>query len=881
MKKAISLITAMLMMLAFAVSPAYAADETVEKSFTTTAKQAYDFSDFGDLSGDTVVEVDYDFTETNFSDFDETAGINIPFVFKNEKGEETSRFSIFGDTVGTAKTKKYLRTEFEFVNPYTKPENPEETHNISSLFARNGFVEEKGKLIFLFSKTDKKLYVHYKGENIKTEAFMGYCPFTYIITKTTDDETQETTTTYTQREAEKLGTLTIGASACPEVKISLKAYKPDNAEEYKIPHTKYTYDSDFEGPVANMFGASGYDVPIDFKNTNTAYITIEKGTNGNGYIKIPAGKQYSLMFVPQGQGMEQYADYTYIKYKQYIANDNPNFTGTNTTSVSKYIGADAALAIKSKTSLKFVNQEITVPDMTGKWTEIMRVFDKSKKTVALYVDGEKYTTQKYSGEGLDYMLFMFDTDMYIDDLEMGKYIPTLADNTFKESFTVATTKTENKDISGYNLGNKFIVDIDYDLSDSSVTTGAMSGLNIPFALMNGNTEAARYSIQDSAESTSQYFSTNFNQGGTGAVKTLGGLVGRTGNIKMLVKLDAQKFSVKYTGTGYKTEQYMGTMPFENMIEGITGVKIGAGGNPGVKINLKVYPADDAAVTAFEQYKTVYTYDEAPKINAGYLDFKASDNGITIENGAVKIPQGKAYNLMLTPQEKGYTGKFTVKYKVKNIGENAFSNNRVFVTNYGGTCATGTSIYQAARSINLWKAGSSWSAVSGDPVTFETPYALTNDWIEFKQVIDLNKHTVDLYMDGWHCATVTIDSSLAYINCLRFTFSDTDVYIDDVVVENYTDDTVKNTAKLNIETLTNGDYKVRASYVDVNSTKGAMLVTATYNAQNKLVQITKVDMADKDAATISGKDITKVKAFLWEDGSIRPLATAKEIVKIAE
>lgn len=876
MKKAISLITAMIMMLAFAVSPAYAADVTVETSFKTTAAQAYDFTNFGDLSGDTVVEVDYDFTTADFSDFKETADINIPFIFKNEDGVETSRFSIIGDKAGDAKNAKYLRTAFTYYDStgaYFAQGN---------LHSRSGLVEKKGKLTFLFSVRDKKLYVQYTGSSFKTDAFMGYCPFTYI--GTTDPETK--VTTYSQATATSLGKLTIGASGCPSMSVSLKAYNPNNAAEYKIPHTKYTYnDTDVTGAVKNIYRNYTMEMPMDFKNTSTDGVTIENDTDGNGYIKIPASNQYSLMLVPQGQAMEQYADYTYIKYKQYIANDNPTFTGVSETSVSGYGGTTSvpSLKITGTTSLKFGGTTVTVPDMTGKWTEIMRVFDKSKKTVALYVDGEKYTTQKYSGEGLDYMLFKFDTDMYIDDLEMGEYIPTLADNTFEESFTVATTKTENKDISGYNLGNKFIVDIDYDLSDSDVTT-ITSGVNIPFILMNGETMVAQYSINDNtANSATQYFNTCFANDSSGLDKR-GGLVGRKGNVKMLVKTDAQKFSVKYTGTGYKTEQYMGTQAFEKMVENITKVRIGASGNPGVKINLKVYPADNAAVTAFEQYKTVYTYDEAPTIKDSYLDFKASSvgtDGITIEKGAVKIPQYKIYNLMLTPQEKGYTGKFTVKYKVKNIGENAFSNNRVFVTNYGGTCATGTSIYQAARNIKLWKAGSSWSVVSGDPVTFDTPYALTNDWIEFKQVIDLNKHTVDLYMDGWHCATVTIDSSLTYINCLRFTFNDTDVYIDDVVVENYTDDTVKNTAKLNIETLTNGDYKVRASYVDVNSTKGAMLVTATYNAQNKLVQINKADMADKDAATISGTGINKVKAFLWENGSIRPLATAKEIVKIAE
>lgn len=865
MKKAISLLTAFIMTLAFAAAPVYAEDEVITKSFETAAKTAYDVN-FTNLNGDTVVEIDYDFENADLS---ELASFNIPFVFKNESGVETSRFSILGDALADVANAKYLRTTFTYNDSTGK------NYATNDLHSRSGLVEKKGKLTFLFSVTDKKLYVQYTGSSFKTDAFMGYCPFTYI--GTTDAETK--VTTYAQATAEGLGKITIGASGCPAVNISLKAYTVTETAKYKTPHTKYTYDNTgVTGAVTGIYRNYGIEEPMDFKKTDKADVTIENDAEGNGYIKVPAGKTYSLMFVPQGQGMEQYADYTYVKYKQYIASENPTFTGTNTTSIDKYAGAGSALAITGKTSLKFVGESITVPDMTGKWTEIMRVFNPMAKTVALYVDGKKYTTKSYTNDELDYMVFKFDTDMYIDDLEMGEYIPTAADNTFEENYTVAQGKTVDKDLSGYNFGDQFIVDIDYDFTDSTVS----SSLNIPFILKDSTNEIARYAIQDNtATALSNYFQTNYNErvynGETNKqLETLGGLVGRKGNIKILVDITGQNFSVKYTGTGYKTEQYMGTQSFRNSTQKITMLKIGAGGNPGIDLHVKAYPADTAAVNEFKKYKTEYKYDDTAVVNKDYLDFKNSGS-ITFENGAVKVPAGQTYQLMLTPQRQGYTGKFTVNYKVKNIGMTEFTGaNTIYVTNYGEKGAVRTKIDD--RKIALCSLNST-DAANSDTVYFDTPYAVSGDWREFKYVMDLNAHTAALYVDGWYCNTVNVDNDVAHINTLNFKFPETDVYIDDVTVENYTDNTVRNTVKLNIETLKNGDYSIAGSYVDVNASKGASVIAVTYNESGKIVNIKKVPVENNGAkTTISGTDVNKVKAFIWEDGTIRPLAAAKEFAK---
>ncbi len=859
MKKAISLITAMFMMFTFVTTAAYAANEVTEKTFTTTAKTEYNV-DFGDLNGNVVVEINYNFENADFS---ELTNFNIPFIFKNENNAETARFSFLGDSVNSAATAKYLRTTFTYMDANGS------SYATNSLASRSGFVEKKGKFVFLFSTADKKLYVQYSGESFKTDAFMGYCPFTYVK----NDGICE------QRTATGLGRLTIGASGCPAVDVSLKAYSVNASEaaKYKVPHTKYTYDNTgVSGAVSGLWQPNAMENPMDLKNADKTNITIENDeATGNGYIKVPAGKQYSLMFVPQNQGMEKNAVYTYVKYKQYIAADNPTFAGTNTTSIDKYAGTTGtALAITGKTSLKFAGDTVTVPDMTGKWTEIMRVFNPTKKTAALYVDGKKYITKSYSSSELDWMIFKFDNDMYIDDLEMGEYIPTAADNTFEESYTVVTGKTADKDLSDYNFGDKFIVDIDYDFSNSTVG----NNLNIPFILRDSKNEIARYSIQDgTATASSQYFQTcynerNYNGNANKMLETLGGLVGKKGNIKMLVETDSQKFSVKYTGEGYKTEQYMGTQSFRNMTEKITMLRIGAGGNPGVDLKVKVYSADTNAVNAFRKYKTAYTYNEAATVNNLYLDFKNSGS-ITFENGAVKIPAGQMYQLMLTPQWQGYTGKVMLQYRVKNVGTTDFNgNNSLFVTNYGEKGAVRTKIEE--RRIAFCSL-SSQNAANGDTVYFATPYAVSGDWREVKYVVDLNAHKADLYVDGWYCNTVDIDADVTHINTLNFTFPETDVYIDDVTVETYADNTVKNTAKVNVETLENGDYSVMASYVDVNSTKGVMLIAVTYDENNKLVNIQKADIENNGAkTTISSVGANTVKAFLWENGNLRPLAVAK-------
>lgn len=852
MKKAISLITALIMVFAVAASPVYAENETTERSFTTVKAQAHD-EVFSGLTGDAVIEVDYDFENADFS---ELTNFNIPFVFKTAEGTEAARFSILGDTVSGAAAAKYLRTSF------THTDSTGTMKSTGELSLRSGFVEKKGKFTFLFSVTDKKLYVKYNGSSLKTDAFMGYCNFNYV--KSGD--------TWTQIETDGFSKLTVGASGCPSLNATVKVYAPENAAAYKIPYTKYTYDTDMTGAISGLFQASAVEAPLDVKKSDTSDVTIEKdAAANNGYIKIPAGKQYSLMFVPQYQGIEGYTAYTYIKYKQYIAADNPVFTGTNTTSVGPYANMESALAITGTNSLKFVGQTVNVPEMTGKWTEIMRVFNPAKKTVTLYVDGKKYITANYNTAGLNYMVFKFDTDMYIDDLEMGEYTPTAADNTFEESYTVPSGQTIDKDLSDYSFGDKMIVDINYDFSASTTA----NNLNIPIILRNGTTEIARYSIQDStAAANSNYFQTNFNENNDG-LKTLGGLVGRKGNIKILAEFDAQRFSVKYTGEGFKTEQYMGTQSFRAIADKVTTLKVGASGNPGVSLAVKAYPADDSAVTAFKQYKTAYKYDAAATVNNTYLDFKASGS-VILENNAVKIPAGQTYSLMLTPQHQGYEGKFIVKYKLKNAGANDFAgSNQVFITNYGGEFGATRTKVTNERNIALASLKNA-SEVNSDTVYFDTPYAVSKDgWIEFKQIIDLNNHTASLYMDGWFCNTVTLDEAASYINRLTFKFDENDVYIDDVEVATYTDEAVKNTAKLNVERMENGDYSVMASFVEVNAAAedNAIMAAVTYDENGKLLRIETAPIENNGAkATISGTNAANVKGFLWKQNNIQPLTT---------
>lgn len=863
MKKIISLLSALALIASMAVSPAYADDTVFEKSLTVQQGVAAteDISSYG-FTGDTVFEVDYDFVGKSVPE-GENVYINLPFVFKNSAGAEIVRFSIVGD--GDISDVDYLRTRFEYIDSTGK------FYNSGDLCAISGFVEKKGKLTFLFSNMDRKLYVQYKGENLKTDGYMGWAPFTYSESKENG---------YTVDTESGVAKLTIGSSSCAETSINVKAYAVSDASAYKIPYAKYNYETARTGYVKSLFASSGYSIPVDFRNSSDN-VEIKAEENGNHYLYIPSGSKYHMMFAPQYRGIEEYSDYTYIKWKQKVASAEPSFTGTKDVETGAYEGTKTKLSMVSANQLKLKNTTVTVPSLTDGWVDVMQVYDNKNGKVSVYVNGERYATEIYNnltGIGLNTMVFTFDNDMCIDDLEMGEYTPTLADKTFKESYTVASGVTTDKDISDY-ASAQTVIEVEYDLSNAD--TEKMNGnFNIPIILRSSSDELGRFSIQDSTVTTaSTYFQTNF---GNTNLENLGGLIGKTGTIKILADTNAKKYWVKYVGTGMKTEQYMG---WGTLKEGtLTTVRIGAGGNPGISVTTKAYPADGDIVKEFKNFKSVYTYDDVTytSLNTGYLDFKYTGAGVTVSDGVVNVPKGNLFRVMLTPQKKGWEDKFVVSYKVKYNGnsdtskDTKFSDNKVFVTNYGDTIgATRTQAYDNRVGFAGLK---NTSAVIDNGVEYgDMPYSISDGWKEFKQVIDLENHTADLYIDGWYMVTRQLDSNLSYINSLEFTFNDCDVQLDDIKVEAYTNDTVKNTAKLYIGTLSNGDYRVWASYVDANadSNDTVSVIAASYDTDNKLVIVNPQPIVNKSTAgaTISGTDVKTIKGFMWKDGSLQPLCNS--------
>lgn len=861
MKKLISLLSALAICAGMAVCPAYAeesgADGVFEKSIETASGNAVTeyLSEYG-FTGETVAEIEYDFSDSTVP---EGKTINVPFVFKTGNGTEAARLSITGD--GDISNVNYLRTRFEYTDEKGK------AYNSGDLWSRTGFVEKKGKLRFLFSNTDRKLYAQYSGETLKTDGYMGYAPFTYVSADGA----------YTPVDtASGLTQLTIGASGAPALKLNVKIYSVKDSSGYKIPYTKYNYETNYTGAVGGLFAPSGIEIPMDFKNTNVSDVTVEKAADSdNHYIKIPAGKQYELMFAPQFRTVEGYSDYTYIKYKQYIASENPVF-GTNSVTMGAYPGLTLALTMLTKTSIKLDNTIAAVPDMTNRWVEIMQVYDSSKKTAALYVDGEKYASVNKDLSGLNTMIFKFDNDTYIDDLEMGAYTPTVADRTYKSSFTVNNGGVDN-DMSGYDFGKQMIIEAAYDFSSKDNVTV----INLPIVMKDSsNSEVGRFTIQDNTSDDNGYYRTGF-LNSTQDLKYIGGLVGKSGTIKILADREAEKFFVKYTGTGLKTEQYMGS---GNLISGageIAKLTVGAGQTPaGTSISLKVYPADSAAVSEFKKFKTEFKYDgvTVDTINNSYLDFKASDAGITVKDGAVNIPKSKRFSLMLTPQFQGMEGKLVVKYRLKNANaDESFSNNTVFVTNYGDT--TGATRTKTEENRVAFVDLTDSANVSQNTKYAVMPYGLSGEWREFKQVIDLVNHTADLYADGWYCARASLNADTSYINNLTFKFDDCDVMIDDIVVEAYTDEAVKNTSKLYIGQLENGDYSVYASYADVNAADSDTMsvIAASYDSNGKLIDVRMNPITNfaTESVSISGSNASKLKGFLWKDGVLTPLCTSIE------
>lgn len=908
MKKLISLISA-LAIAASLVCPAYAA-ETEEsgiysQEFTTTIATAKDF----DLSqynftGDTVVEVEYDFsnspmykttpaTEEGGTETTADLNLNIPFVFKTGNNE-VIRFSINGD--GTAaKNVKLHRTKFDYIDS-------DGTNYVSgsTLSTRSGFVARKGKLTFLFSQTDKRLYAQYTGDGIKTAGYMGWAPFTYVETK--DEETE--TTTYSQIDTTAgLTKLTVGASGAPVVDLKIKAYSVSEAEAAAIkkPYAKYTYESDYTGAVSGLYAASGIEQPMDFK-VNTG-VSIEKDTESdNHYAKVSSTGEYKVMLAPQYRGIEDYTDYTFIKYKQYIPVWTTTTAGTKKVQTGAYeANSKTELSITAADTLKFKGNTYTLPEsMVGKWTEIMFVYCPSAGTVSMYADGKRYATETYSIDNLNTIFFMFDNDTYIDDLEMGEYIPTLADKTFETTLTWTAGGGKDVNIPAASQAAQMIIEAEYNFVDKTV-----SNLNIPFALRNGSSELGRYSIQQKTTTgtiSGEYFESTFNQ--SNDMDGRGGLVGRKGTVKILADTVAGKFWVKYVDgntNGLKTEQYMGCGALDlKKGTAINLLNVGASGTPvGTTIALKVYPADEAAVTEFKKFKTAYKYDSELTVNGSYLDFKGTSNGngITVADGVVNVPQDKTFSLMLTPQLQGYEGKFTVSYKLKNANADGTVVGNVFATNYGET--NGATRAQVTQTNTVAFAGlSDGSSVfggnntSGGVLSSQMPYTLSdNAWHEYKQTIDLVNHTADYYVDGWYCGTRTLNEATKYVNQLKFVFSGCDVQIDNITVENYTDDSVKNTAKLyvadekvTINEVEYTNYRVWASYVDVNAAAdAAMSVFAASYLNGKLVNIsvptaTMGELTNRSTknAVVSGTDVDEVRGFLWRNSDLKPLT---DLVKV--
>ena len=142
----------------------------------------------------------------------------------------------------------------------------------------------------------------------------------------------------------------------------------------------------------------------------------------------------------------------------------------------------------------------------------------------------------------------------------------------------------------------------------------------------------------------------------------------------------------------------------------------------------------------------------------------------------------------------------------------------------------------------------------------------------------------MYVDGWYCSQASLNNSTSYINNLTFEFSDCDVQIDDIIVETYTDETVKNTAKLYIRQMENGDYSICGSYADVNAanTDEMSVIAASYNSSDRLIDVRMIPIKNFETqkVSISGSNVYEIKGFLWEMNTIKPLVTTPASLIIA-
>lgn len=308
------------------------------------------------------------------------------------------------------------------------------------------------------------------------------------------------------------------------------------------------------------------------------------------------------------------------------------------------------------------------------------------------------------------------------------------------------------------------IEIDYDLSDKT-----WSGIcNLPFIVMSGNTELGRISV---FSADNALLDTRMEL----SAITETGAVGRKGTIIIHADYENSMFMFKHKTNGIATAAVLGYGKFKtDAADGITAVKIGAGGNPGTSINIRVSDSDFCTRESNYSFNGAYGF----KLNTLKEFSRGTDGVITTAdptdetNGVLKIPSGEKLDMVFMPINFGFSGNVSLKYRAYAAANGDCTVDFGKIIEYI-TGSTKTAVQaKSANSYNLSIIDENGTACDADSKNY------FNRWVEMEYVFDTAKNTITAYADG---TQISVTAAATLINRMSIENTDCDVYIDDLKI----------------------------------------------------------------------------------------------------
>ena len=851
MKKIIAMISVLTMVLTFIAVPVIA-EETTDNSIVTVDysinKMGKDYVLEPIFKTNTIIEFDYDLS--NVTDAS-TNPINIPIAVKSN-GVELCRASIQESSL-----------VFDVENP---PKLIGTSMNGDVSGKACGFVGIKGTITLAVDLENKEITAKYtNGDFLKQETLLG----TYAFSGEYDGTSGITA-------------LNLGASGSPVFSGQARIFSPATDAEfeaYKICASKYN----FETGKTNY--ALRYDNGTDFCRSNAKgreSSVVYDAPSDNCYLKIPAGGTFAIM---NGKPNFGYSGKTYVKYKQYIAGDAA-LIGNSTMTAKHWKANDQRTIAKVQftgNQVKGVgNSTITyeLPESSLKsWVEVMQVYDLEADTATLCIDGVNCgTINNFTDTDiLSYVEFTFaENDTYIDDVEIGNFTGTVPEYIKKHYETLNISKgmaTQNKKFNDTFTGNT-VVEFDYDFSSGDFA----SGINIPFILLNNESEFARIAVNDVVkEGSDNFYNTRFEVQGN---VIQAAAVAQKGKIVLLVDFKNHSVSAKYYGNNFKQEALLGTVSIDETITSLTGFKIGASQTPEMTVAVTAYEVDNFAEFTATKIKYDFETDKYTEgLDTATFDFGKDINknsgariGETNTNHYLIIPKAKVFEIKLNDINRGYSGVLYLKHKLYVNGDVPMTSGSYFEPQQYITGSTKEidSVQFIGNTVRTY--------VSNDAMvqTQTIPTNLYNNWFEVMNVIDFDNHKVTTYIDGVRYGTLNIDSEMNLFNVIKYEFYENEVYIDDLEIGTFMDDMpVKAvTAKNSLTNKFEAAFSAGSIYDANNLGKSALIVLCTY-AGNKLENVAfetvSYPIENKILGILDDGVSNDVKAFIWDGTSgLKPL-----------